>query len=144
MREFGKVVVQNDRAPAPIGPYSQAIKCGEMVFVSGQLGIDPRTGQLAGPDAASQAKVCLAHLQAILEMAGSSLGRVVKTTIFMVDLAEFEAVNKVYAEYFNFEPPARSTIQVAALPKGARVEIEAIAMVTPSSPTEAQAGLGRF
>ncbi|HOE95433.1 MAG TPA: RidA family protein [Candidatus Sumerlaeota bacterium] len=144
MREFGKVVVQNDRAPAPIGPYSQAIKCGEMVFVSGQLGIDPRTGQLAGPDAASQAKVCLDHLQAILEMAGSSLGRVVKTTIFMVDLAEFEAVNKVYAEYFNFEPPARSTIQVAALPKGARVEIEAIAMVTPSSPTEAQAGLGRF
>lgn len=127
MNEYGKSVVEVSSAPAPIGPYSQAVKAGELVFVSGQLGLDCKTGEMAGPDAAAQAKKAMENMQAILEAAGSSLARVVKTTIFMIDLGEFGAVNEVYGKFFPVEAPARSTIQVAALPKGARVEIEAIA-----------------
>ena len=127
MNEFDKAVVEVSSAPAPIGPYSQAVKAGELVFVSGQLGLDPKTGVLAGPDAASQARRALDNIMAILDAAGSSMARVVKTTIFVTDLNDFAAVNEVYGKYFPLEPPARSTIQVAALPKGGRVEIEAVA-----------------
>lgn len=127
MNEYGKSVVEVSSAPVPIGPYSQAVKAGELVFVSGQLGIDRKSGALAGPDAAAQAKKAMEHIEAILDAAGSSLARIVKTTIYMVDLGEFGAVNEVYGKFFPVEPPARSTVQVSALPKGARVEIEAIA-----------------
>lgn len=133
-----KYPVEISTAPAAIGPYSQAVKYGEFIFVSGQLGLDPASGQLIGPDAASQTHRILQSIEAILEASGSALVRVVKTTIFVVDLADFEAVNKVYGEAFPFEPPARSTVQVAALPKGARVEIEAIATIH----TEAAHGFG--
>jgi 2-iminobutanoate/2-iminopropanoate deaminase len=127
MNEYGKVPVLVSSAPTPIGPYSQAIKAGELVFASGQLGLNQATGELAGPEAASQAKKALEHLQAILEASGSAMIRVVKTTIFLTDMADFAAVNEVYGQFFPVDPPARSTVQVAALPKGAKVEIEAIA-----------------
>lgn len=123
-----RAVITSPAAPAAIGPYSQAIKCGSMVFLSGQLGLDPATGELAGPDAAAQAKQALANLRAVLEAAGSSVAKVVKTTIFLTDMNDFGAVNSVYAEVFNADPPARSCFAVAALPKGGKVEIEAIAI----------------
>lgn len=126
MNEYGKSVVEVSSAPAPIGPYSQAIKAGELVFVSGQLGVDTKTGALI-PDVAGQARKALEHIDAILDACSSGMARVVKTTIFLVDMNDFAAVNEVYGKFFPIEPPARSTVQVAALPKGARVEIEAVA-----------------
>jgi len=141
MNEHDRTLIHNDKAPAPIGPYSQAIRSGNLVFVSGQLGLDPATGQLAGPDAATQTRLILRHLQAILEVAGSSLARVLKTTIYLTDLADFAEVNKVYAWAFPTDPPARSTVQVAALPKGARVEIEVVAGVPTHTASEFGSGL---
>ncbi|HEY8498586.1 MAG TPA: RidA family protein [Limnochordales bacterium] len=120
-------VVQTGRAPAAIGPYSQAIRAGGLVFVSGQLGLDPATGQLAG-DVEAQARQALTNLRAILEAAGSGLDRVVKTTLFLRTMADFERVNRVYAEFFPEAAPARSTVAVAELPRGAAVEVEAIAL----------------
>ena len=120
-------VVQTGRAPAAIGPYSQAIRAGGLVFVSGQLGLDPATGQLAG-DVEAQARQALTNLRAILEAAGSGLDRVVKTTLFLRTMADFERVNRVYAEFFPEPAPARSTVAVAELPRGAAVEVEAIAL----------------
>jgi 2-iminobutanoate/2-iminopropanoate deaminase len=119
--------VRTDGAPAPIGPYSQAIKAGSELFCSGQIALDPRSGELTGTDAAAQAGQVLKNLGAVLQAAGMSYANVVKTTIFLVDMNDFAAVNEVYARYFDASKPARSTIAVAALPKGARVEIEAIA-----------------
>jgi 2-iminobutanoate/2-iminopropanoate deaminase len=126
MNEYGRTPVQISSAPLPIGPYSQAIKSGNLVFVSGQIAIDPASGALVAGDAAAQTRVIMGSIQAILEAAGSSLARVAKTTIFLTDLADFTAVNQVYGEFFTFEPPARSCVQVSALPKGAKVEIEVI------------------
>ncbi len=120
-------VVGTDRAPAAIGPYSQAIDVGDFVFVSGQIPLDPANGQLAPAEIHAQTERVLLNLQAVLAAAGLGLDRVVKTTVYMVDLAEFGAMNETYAKFFPAAPPARATIQVAALPKGARVEIEAIA-----------------
>jgi 2-iminobutanoate/2-iminopropanoate deaminase len=136
-----RVVIRNDKAPAPIGPYSQAIRAGNLVFVSGQLGLDTKTGELVGPDAPSQARKAIEHIISILDLAETGLGRVLKTTIFLTDLKDFAAVNKVYSEYFVDEPPARSTIQVAALPKGACVEIEVVALVVRPKTTELGSGL---
>lgn len=119
--------VRSDRAPAPIGPYSQAVLAGNELFCSGQIALDPQSGELAGSDAASQAEQALRNLGAVLEAGGMSYADVVKTTIFLVDMNDFAAVNEVYAKYFDAAKPARSTIAVAALPKGARVEIEALA-----------------
>jgi 2-iminobutanoate/2-iminopropanoate deaminase len=121
-------VVSSAGAPAAIGPYSQAVLAGGFVFVSGQIPLDPETGQLVAGDAAAQAERALISLQAVLEAAGSGLHRVVKTTIFLTDLADFAAVNAVYARFFPAEPPARATVQVAALPRGAALEIEAVAL----------------
>ena len=113
-------------APGAIGPYSQAIRSGDMVFCSGQLGLDPMSGELAdGVEA--QADRAMRNLQSVLDAAGLSFDDVVKTTIFLADIADFAAVNTVYGTFMPDPPPARSTIQVAALPKGGRVEIEAIA-----------------
>ncbi len=121
-------IVQTDEAPAPVGPYSQAVRAGDWLFLSGQVPLDPATGELVGEDAAAQAARVLENIGAILRAAGMDYADVVKTTIFLTDLRDFAAVNEVYARYFSERPPARSTVQVSALPKGARVEIEAIAV----------------
>lgn len=119
--------VRTDDAPAPIGPYSQAIQAGSELFCSGQIPIDPRTGEMIEGDASAQADRVLRNLGAVLQAGGLSYADVVKTTIFLTDMNDFAAVNEVYARYFDAAKPARSTIAVAALPKGARVEIDAIA-----------------
>ena len=125
-----KTIVNVSSAPAPVGPYSQAIKVDNMMFVSGQLGIDPTSGQLVGPDAAAQARAALLNIQAIMvTVDAGGMGRIVRTTIYLADMADFAAVNAVYGEFFPFEPPARACVQVAALPKGGRVEIDAIAVL---------------
>ena len=115
-------------APAAIGPYCQAIALDGMVFASGQVGLDPSSGQLVEGDVQAQTHRALQNLTAVLEAAGSSLSNVVKTTVFLTSMSNFTAMNEVYATYFGDEPPARSTIAVAELPKGAQVEIEAIAV----------------
>jgi 2-iminobutanoate/2-iminopropanoate deaminase len=114
-------------APAAIGPYSQAIDAGDFVFLSGQVPIDPKTGDLVTGDIAVQTERVLDNLGAVLEAAGCSFADVVKTTIYLTDLGDFQTVNATYAKRFSSAPPARATVQVAALPKGARVEIDAIA-----------------
>jgi 2-iminobutanoate/2-iminopropanoate deaminase len=124
-----KEVVATSHAPAAIGPYSQGIRCGQLVFVSGQIPLDPATGKILEGDIAAQTEGVLKNLAAILEAAGSSLSRVLKTTVYLVDINEFAAVNEVYARFFAECPPARATVQVARLPRDVRVEIEAVAGV---------------
>lgn len=120
-------VIRSEQAPAAIGPYSQAIRVGQFVFASGQLGIDPKTGKLQdGVEA--QARQALANVQALLQAAGARPDQVVKVTIFLANMADFAAVNAIYGELFAHEPPARSTVQVAALPLGGLVEIEVITL----------------
>jgi len=121
--------VLTDKAPAPIGPYNQAIRAGDYLFCSGQIALDPVTGELVGSDAATQARQAMRNLGAVLEAAGARFDDVVKTTIFLLDMNDFAAVNAVYAESFGTLPPARSTVAVAALPKGGRVEVEAVAFI---------------
>ena len=120
--------IRAEKAPAPIGPYSQAIRANDHVFVSGMIALDAQTGELIGSDAASQAERALQNLGAVLEAAGLGYGDVVKTTVFLLDMNDFAAVNAVYAKYFDANKPARSTVAVAGLPKGARVEVDAIAV----------------
>jgi 2-iminobutanoate/2-iminopropanoate deaminase len=115
-------------APAPIGPYSQAVRAGVFLFCSGQIPIDPETGKLIEGDMAAQTRRVMDNIAALLAAAGTSFERVVKTTIYLVDMADFAAVNPVYGERFGAQPPARSTVAVAALPLGARIEIEAVAL----------------
>lgn len=115
-------------APAPVGPYSQAVAQGRLLFVSGQIPLDPKTGSLVDGDIEAQTERAIANLHAILEAAGTSLARVVRTTVYVTDLSLFGRVNQVYARFFSADPaPARATLQVAALPLGAQVEIDAIA-----------------
>ncbi len=114
-------------APAAIGPYSQAVMAGGFLFCSGQLGLDPATGDFAGPDVETQAERAMTNLRNVLDAVGCTFADVVKTTVFLADMADFAAVNAVYGRFVTDPPPARSTVQVAALPKGGRVEIEAIA-----------------
>lgn len=122
-------VVITDRGPKPIGPYSQAVKSGGFIFVSGQVALDAKTGEFMGGDIRQQTERTLNNIKAILEAAGANLHHVVKTTVFLKDLAEFTAMNEVYGRYFSSAPPARSTVQVARLPKDALVEIEVIAAI---------------
>jgi 2-iminobutanoate/2-iminopropanoate deaminase len=119
--------VRSQNAPAPIGPYSQAIMAGNELFCSGQVALDPESGELRGTDVAEQTHQALRNLGAVLKAAGMSYDNVVKTTVFLVDMNDFAAVNEVYATYFDASKPARSTVAVAGLPKNARVEIDAIA-----------------
>lgn len=123
-----KQIVFTDQAPAAIGPYSQGVLTGKLVFVSGQTPLDPATGALVGENAAEQAERCLQNLKAVLEKSGASMDSVVKTTVFLVDMADFASMNEVYARWFSGDYPARSCVAVRALPKGARVEIEAVAV----------------
>jgi 2-iminobutanoate/2-iminopropanoate deaminase len=123
-------VVSTTRAPAAIGPYSQGVVAGPgLVFTAGQIPIVPATGELVQGDIKAQTKQVLENIRAILEAAGSDLGSVVKTTVFLKDLTDFAAVNEVYAGFFPQSPPARSTVEVARLPRDVRVEIEAVAVV---------------
>jgi 2-iminobutanoate/2-iminopropanoate deaminase len=126
-------------APKAIGPYSQAIKYDQMIFLSGQIPVDPATGQLSAPDIEGQTRRALDNIKAILEITGGSMNSIVKTTVYLTSLLDFEMMNEVYARYFNFRPPARSTVEVAALPKGALIEIDAIAIL----PTVPDMGLKR-
>jgi 2-iminobutanoate/2-iminopropanoate deaminase len=129
MNKLEKRVIRTDNAPAAIGPYSAGIVAGKFVFTAGQIGLNPENGQMVEGGVKEQARRALTNLKAILEAAGSSLENVVKTTVFLQDMADFTKVNEVYAEFFTANPPARSAVQVAALPKNARVEIEAIALL---------------
>jgi len=120
--------IRSERAPDPVGPYSQAIEHGGLVFASGQIPLDPATGELVGGEIEQQTEQVLKNLAEVLAAAGTSLDRVLRTTVYLVDLALFPRVNAVYAEHFTSEPqPARATVQVAALPLGAEVEIDAVA-----------------
>ncbi len=125
MREEQHILTPH--APKPIGPYSQAILCGHELYCSGQIALDPETGEMVGPDAAAQTERVLENLGAVLCAAGFEYANVIKTTIFLVDINDFAAVNKVYERYFSANRPARSTVAVAALPRGALVEIDCIA-----------------
>jgi len=125
-----KKAIQTDKAPAAIGPYSQSVMSGDLLFVSGQLPIDPATGKLIEGTMTEQTERILTNMSAIIEEAGADLSHVVKTTIFLADLGDFAEINGAYGEFFKETPPARSTIQVAALPLGARIEIEAVVSLT--------------
>ena len=122
-------VVLTDRGPKPIGPYSQAIKANGFLFVSGQVALDAKTGEFHAGSIAEQTERALENLKAIIEAGGSHLNRVIKTTVFLKDMADFAAMNDVYARFFATTPPARSTVQAAKLPKDALVEIDAIAVL---------------
>ena len=124
-----KKAIATPKAPAAIGPYSQAIQIGDLLFVSGQVPIDPSTGAIVEGDIKAQAQQSLNNLKAILNAAGTNMGAVVKTTVFLADMNDFAAMNEVYAQFFQEPFPARSAVQVARLPKDAKVEIEAIAQL---------------
>lgn len=123
-----KEVISTDRGPKAIGPYSQAIRANGFLFVSGQIALDPHTQQLSGTDIKGQTERVLENLKGILEAAGSSMDRVVRTTVFLLDMNEFAAMNEVYGRYFSNQPPARSTVQAVRLPRDVRVEIDVIAL----------------
>jgi 2-iminobutanoate/2-iminopropanoate deaminase len=125
---MSREIVATDKAPAAVGPYSQAVQACDLIFTAGQLGIIPGSKEFAGPDIESQTRQALENLKAVLEAGNSCLKHVVKTTVFLADMAEFARMNAVYAESFPDAPPARSAVQAAALPLGGRVEIEAIAL----------------
>ena len=121
--------VQASGAPAAIGPYSHAVRAGGLLFCSGQIPLDPESGELSGATAAEQARRCLENLQAVCSAAGTTLERAVRMTVYMTDLGAFAEVNEVYGSFFGADPPARVAVEVSALPKGAQVEIDAIVLV---------------
>lgn len=123
-----KEIVSTDRAPAAIGPYSQAVRAGGFVFLSGQIPLDPATGEMVPGDIEAQTRRVMQNLEAVLVAAGTSFDRVVRATIYLTNLADFAKVNAIYGERFTKDPPARATVQVAALPKGAQVEIDLVAI----------------
>lgn len=124
-----KEIIQSEHAPQPIGPYSAAVRYGNLVYTAGQIGIDPQTGEIVPGGIEAETRQVLINIQNLLAAAGASLDQVVKTTVFIHDMNEFAMMNRVYAEFFEKDFPARSTVQVSALPKGAAVEIEAVAIV---------------
>ena len=123
------IVIHTEKAPEAIGPYSQAIRADSMVYTAGQLGLDPITGELVSGSVEEQTRQSLTNLKYVVEAAGSSLGHVVKTTVFLKDMNDFPKMNAIYAEFFSENPPARSTVAVAGLPKGGLVEIEVVALI---------------
>jgi len=127
----GKKIVSTDKAPKAIGPYSQAIRTSDLVYTAGQLGLDPVTMELVPDGIEAQTRQALTNLKHVLEIADSGLNYVVKTTVFLQDMRDFANMNAIYAEFFPDNPPARSTVQVAALPKGGLVEIECVALLSP-------------
>jgi 2-iminobutanoate/2-iminopropanoate deaminase len=135
-------ITSTDKAPAAVGPYSQAVSANGFVFAAGQVGLDPDTGKLVGEDVASQTRQALQNIKAVLEASSSCLDHVVKTTVYLADIADYGAMNEVYAEFFAEKPPARAAFQVAALPLGARVEIAAIAQVCDCDGEEGECNCG--
>ncbi len=131
-----KRVITTDKAPAAVGPYSQGVRVGDLICTAGQLGIVPGSKDFAGPDIQSQTRQALQNVRAVLEAGGSCLDHVIKATVFLQDIGEFSLMNEVYAQFFQDNPPARSAVQVAALPLGGRVEIEVIAEVCDCSTLE--------
>jgi 2-iminobutanoate/2-iminopropanoate deaminase len=125
---MNKKVIRSDKAPKAIGPYSVAIRTGDLIFTSGQLGLDPTTGNLVPGGIEAETRQALTNISNVLAEAGSELESVVKTTVFLKDMAEFSKMNTIYAEFFKDNPPARSTVQVAALPRNGTIEIEAVAI----------------
>jgi 2-iminobutanoate/2-iminopropanoate deaminase len=123
------IVIHTEKAPKAIGPYSQAIRADSMVYTAGQLGLDPTTGELVSGSVEEQTRQSLTNLKYVVEAAGSALGHVVKTTVFLKDMNDFPKMNAIYAEFFSENPPARSTVAVAGLPKGGLVEIEVVALI---------------
>ncbi|HSM54934.1 MAG TPA: RidA family protein [Candidatus Sulfomarinibacteraceae bacterium] len=123
-----KEIISTDNAPAAVGPYSQAVCAGSLVYTAGQIPLDPNTGKLVDGDIQAQTRQVMHNLEAVLEAAGSSLDNVIKTTVFLNDIDDYAAVNEVYGSFFGESPPARSAVQVAALPLGARLEIEVVAL----------------
>jgi 2-iminobutanoate/2-iminopropanoate deaminase len=126
-----KEIISTENAPRAIGPYSQAVRAGALVFASGQIPIDPRTGEFVSGGVPEQTEQVLKNLSAVLEAAGAGLDQVVKTTVFLADMDDFGAMNDVYGRFFSKNPPARATVQAARLPRDARVEIEALAVTEP-------------
>ena len=124
-----KETISTENAPGAIGPYSQAVKAGNFIFCSGQIPLDPQTGEFVSEEVAEQTRQVLKNLSAVLDAAGTSLNNVVKTTVFLVDMNDFAAMNEVYAEFFSENKPARATVQAARLPRDTRVEIECIAVI---------------
>jgi 2-iminobutanoate/2-iminopropanoate deaminase len=122
-------IISTQHAPAAVGPYSQAVQIGDLVYSAGQIPLVPETGKIVEGGIEAQTRQVMQNLSAVLEAAGSSLSNVIKTTIYVTDLADFAAINQVYGSFFEVDPPARSTVQVAALPLGAKVEIEVVAAV---------------
>ena len=125
-----KEIISTDHAPRAIGPYSQAVRAGGLIFASGQIPIDPATGEFVAGGATEQTEQVLRNLTAVFAAAGVGMNQVVKTTVFLADMDDFTAMNEVYGRYFSEEPPARATVQAARLPRDAKVEIEAIAVVS--------------
>ncbi len=126
---MNREIISTDKAPAAIGPYNQAIRCGNMLFTSGQIPLDPASGEVVGDDIKAQTTLVLKNLKAVLEAGGSSLGQVIKTTCFLDNMDDFIAFNEVYQTYFSENAPARSCVAVEKLPKGVMVEVEAVALV---------------
>ena len=122
-----KIIINTDKAPAPIGPYNQAVKVGNMLFTSGQIALDPKTGELNTSDIISETKLVMANIEAILEEAGMNLSNIVKSSIFIKDMNQFATINDVYGSYFTENEPARETVEVARLPKDVNIEISVIA-----------------
>jgi 2-iminobutanoate/2-iminopropanoate deaminase len=127
-----KKIIATTEAPAAVGPYSQAVRIGNFVFCSGQIPLDPKTAQIVQGDIKTQTLRVMENISAVLRAEGLTFENIVKTTIFLTNLADFQTVNELYGSYFKSDPPARSTVQVAALPKGANVEIEVIAAANPT------------
>lgn len=125
---MGRITIIAEGAPRPVGPYSQGVKAGNLVFVSGQLGIDPRTGDFVGGGVREQAERALINVESILDAGNSSLDMTVKVTVYLDDMTDFSVVNDVFGEFFSMQPPAREAIQAAGLPKGAKIEISAIGL----------------
>jgi 2-iminobutanoate/2-iminopropanoate deaminase len=129
MMSIQREIISTQNAPAAVGPYSQAVRVGDFIYTAGQIALLPETGKLIEGGIEAQTRQIMQNMAAVLEAAGSSLAQVVKTTIFVTNLADFAVINKIYGSFFAGDPPARSTVQVAALPLGAQVEIEAMAIV---------------
>ena len=127
-----KKIISTTDAPAAVGPYSQAVRIGNFVFCSGQIPLDPQSGKIVAGDIAAQARRVMENISAVLRAEGLSFENIVKTTIYLANLADFQTVNELYGSYFKSDPPARSTVQVAALPKGAQIEIEVVAVASPT------------
>lgn len=134
-----KVVIQIEQAPRPIGPYSQAIKAGGFMFLSGMLGLDPATGRFAGADIESQTRQAMKNIETLIECSGLTMGHIVRCNLYVTNLQDMPLINKIYSGHFIYQPPARTTVQVAALPGGALIEIEATAMLPAEKPS---AGVG--